>query len=254
MAVALQPTVPMYSAAACPAGSSTPAPAPLRMPSHAAAHQAAGAGEVFWSQAVDRLDLAVVLEPEVDEACALQVHFVLMVACGDAVGAIGPPELALQYRWPTAILANGAQVGTSTAGASGCRRHRGCAGVDGGRRGDGDARRAGPARARPRFRSRRRCGMRAAPTWTRSASLNRYRGTSWPGSTFGRTTASRRCTKHGWRAARSAAASSPSIMPDSVIRDASSVSMKTATCCCSWSQVTSTLDFAAAVERFGSAA
>jgi BirA family transcriptional regulator, biotin operon repressor / biotin---[acetyl-CoA-carboxylase] ligase len=39
------------------------------------------------------------------------VHFVLMVACGDAVGAIGPPELALQYRWPTTILANGAQVG-----------------------------------------------------------------------------------------------------------------------------------------------
>jgi biotin-(acetyl-CoA carboxylase) ligase len=110
MAVTLQPCVPVFppllSGRAVEAGASAFADA-----SRAAASGAAGAGELFWSQAVDRLDLAVVLEPEVDEARALQVHFVLMVACGDAVGAIGPPELALQYRWPTAILANGAQVG-----------------------------------------------------------------------------------------------------------------------------------------------
>ena len=110
MGVALKPTVPVFppllSGRAVDAGTSAFAEA-----SRAAASRAAGAGELFWSQAVDRLDLAVVLEPEVNEARALQVHFVLMVACGDAVGAIGPPELALQYRWPTAILANGAQVG-----------------------------------------------------------------------------------------------------------------------------------------------
>ena len=110
MAVTHQPSAPVFppllSGRAVKAGASAFADA-----SHAAAHQKAGAGEVFWSQAVDRLDLAVVLEPEVDERRALQVHFVLMVACGDAVGAVGPPELAMQYRWPTAILANGAQVG-----------------------------------------------------------------------------------------------------------------------------------------------
>jgi biotin-(acetyl-CoA carboxylase) ligase len=107
---ALQPPLPVFppllSGRAVEAGASAFADA-----SRAAASGAAAAGELFWSKAVDRLDLAVVLEPEVEEARALQVHFVLMVACGDAVGAIGPPELALQYRWPTAILANGAQVG-----------------------------------------------------------------------------------------------------------------------------------------------
>lgn len=110
MAVTLKPCAPVFppllSGRAVDAGASAFTDA-----GHAAARQTAGAGEVFWSQAVDRLDLAVVLEPEVDEARALQVHFVLMVACGDAIGAIGPPELALQYRWPTAIQANGAQVG-----------------------------------------------------------------------------------------------------------------------------------------------
>ena len=110
MGVTLQPPLPVFppllSGRAVEAGAST-----FAVASRAAASRAAGAGELFWSQAVDRLDLAVVLEPEVDEARALQVHFVLMVACGDSVGALGPPELALQYRWPTAILANGAQVG-----------------------------------------------------------------------------------------------------------------------------------------------
>ncbi|MFW6077628.1 MAG: biotin/lipoate--protein ligase family protein [Hyphomicrobiales bacterium] len=115
MAVTPQPSVPTFppllSGRAVDAGASA-----FGTASRAAADQAAGAGDLFWSQAVDRLDLAVVLEPEVDERRALQVHFVLMVACGDAVGAIGPPELALQHRWPSVILANGAQVGQARLG------------------------------------------------------------------------------------------------------------------------------------------
>lgn len=77
----------------------------------AAAQGVAGAGDVFWSEAIDRLDFAVVLEPEVGLTEALQAHLALMVAFGDALGALSPPEVAVHYRWPSTILVNGAEVG-----------------------------------------------------------------------------------------------------------------------------------------------
>lgn len=74
----------------------------------------AGKGEVgsFYlvaSQA--RLDLAVVLGPEVEPQRCWEMLFLAAVAFGDAVGAIAPPELAVHYRWPDAIQVNGAAVG-----------------------------------------------------------------------------------------------------------------------------------------------
>jgi len=72
---------------------------------------AAGAGDLFWSEAVNRLDLALVLEPEVPVMRALQVHMAVMVALGDALGALGPPEMAVHYRWPSILLINGAEAG-----------------------------------------------------------------------------------------------------------------------------------------------
>lgn len=77
----------------------------------AAAQGLAGAGDAFWSEAVDRLDVAVVLEPEVGLTEAIQAHMALMVAFGDALGALSPPEVAVHYRWPSTILVNGAEVG-----------------------------------------------------------------------------------------------------------------------------------------------
>ncbi|MEP3525084.1 MAG: biotin/lipoate--protein ligase family protein [Hyphomicrobiales bacterium] len=74
-----------------------------------------GAGDVLWLRDNDTLDYAVVLEPEVDRTKALDMIFVQMVALGDAIGAIGPPELAITHHWPNKILANGAEIGSVRA-------------------------------------------------------------------------------------------------------------------------------------------
>ena len=70
-----------------------------------------GAGDVVWSRAVSRLDCAIVLEPEVPRERAQEMLYVAMVAFGDALGAVAPPEVAVTYRWPQTILVNGARVG-----------------------------------------------------------------------------------------------------------------------------------------------
>ncbi len=71
----------------------------------------ASAGDLFWSEAVNRLDFALVLEPEVEALRAVQAHLVVMVAFGDALGAIAPPVTAVHYRWPGTLLINGAAAG-----------------------------------------------------------------------------------------------------------------------------------------------
>lgn len=71
----------------------------------------AGAGDVFWARDTARFDWACVLEPEVETARALQMHFTAMVALGDAFGAIAPPEVGFQYRWPGELLVNGGKAG-----------------------------------------------------------------------------------------------------------------------------------------------
>lgn len=74
----------------------------------------AGAGDLYWSQSEDRLNMAVVLEPDVPLASAVQVRHVLAVAFGDAFGAISPPEIGVHYRWPGDLLVNGAKAGAIT--------------------------------------------------------------------------------------------------------------------------------------------
>ena len=55
------------------------------------------AGDILWVRDVDTLDCAIVLEPEVSREEALSMVFTKMVAIGDAVGAIAPPEVAITY-------------------------------------------------------------------------------------------------------------------------------------------------------------
>lgn len=74
----------------------------------------AGAGDLYWSQSEDRLNMAIVLEPDVPLSRAAQVRHVLAVAFGDAFGAISPPEIGVHYRWPGDILVNGARAGGIT--------------------------------------------------------------------------------------------------------------------------------------------
>lgn len=71
----------------------------------------AGAGTVYWARATDHMDVAIVLEPEVPLEQAMHMPFAAMVAFGDALGALAPPELGVYYRWPCDIIVNGARAG-----------------------------------------------------------------------------------------------------------------------------------------------
>ncbi len=88
-------------------------PAPFELACTQASAGEAGAGDVFWARDTARLDWACVLEPDVASARALQMHFTAMLAFGDAFGAISPPEVALQFRWPSTLLVNGGTAGAA---------------------------------------------------------------------------------------------------------------------------------------------
>ena len=68
-------------------------------------------GTVFYSEAVDRMHIAVVLSPEVAVADAGQMLFAMMIAAGDAIGALAPPEVAVSYQMPGYILLNKGRAG-----------------------------------------------------------------------------------------------------------------------------------------------
>jgi biotin-(acetyl-CoA carboxylase) ligase len=70
-----------------------------------------GAGDVVWSRALDRAEMAIVLEPEVALDRALQMAPLVMVALGDCLGALMPPKTAIAFRWPDTLLVNGAEAG-----------------------------------------------------------------------------------------------------------------------------------------------
>ncbi len=69
------------------------------------------AADVVYSTAEDIASLAIVLEPDVDRATAIQMLPLMMVAIGDCLGALMPPKVAIQHRWPRTVLVNGAAAG-----------------------------------------------------------------------------------------------------------------------------------------------
>lgn len=85
----------------------TPLPAAIA----AIASGKAEAGHLFWARATENASCAIVLEPDRPLEVAMQAVPVAMVAVGDAVGAIAPPNVAVTYRWPGTILMNGARAG-----------------------------------------------------------------------------------------------------------------------------------------------
>lgn len=70
-----------------------------------------GAGDFVWSRRTNRVECALVLEPEVPLETAMEMVPLAMVAASDALGAIGPPQLALEFGWPFTLYANGAAFG-----------------------------------------------------------------------------------------------------------------------------------------------
>ncbi|WP_343079204.1 biotin/lipoate--protein ligase family protein [Ostreiculturibacter nitratireducens] len=73
-----------------------------------------GAGILCWSDETAVAAAALVLEPEVPLRVAAQMAPLMLVAIGDALGAIGPPNFSYGVRWPLTVLANGGVAGEVT--------------------------------------------------------------------------------------------------------------------------------------------
>lgn len=76
----------------------------------------AGAGLLVWVRRPDRLDCAVILEPEETLAPARHVILAGLAAIADALAAISPPEKPLVLAWPDRILFDGGLVGGARLG------------------------------------------------------------------------------------------------------------------------------------------
>lgn len=70
-----------------------------------------GAGDFVWAEGANYLRFALVLEPEVSRQRCSEILYLGMVAFGDAAGALIPPEISINYQWPSIILMNNAEVG-----------------------------------------------------------------------------------------------------------------------------------------------
>ena len=80
-----------------------------------------GAGDVVWSRQADSVDVAIVLEPEVTMETAVQMLPLSMVAIGDCLGVLTPPQVGVTFTWPGDIRVNGAVAGHIKAAAAGPR-------------------------------------------------------------------------------------------------------------------------------------
>ncbi|MDX6752263.1 biotin/lipoate--protein ligase family protein [Geminicoccaceae bacterium 1502E] len=76
----------------------------------AAAGEAAD-GTVFWNERSDRLDMALLLEPEAPAAETALVHPVMALAVAEALGALLPPLVPVSFAFPQTFLLDGARLG-----------------------------------------------------------------------------------------------------------------------------------------------
>ncbi len=70
-----------------------------------------GAGTLVWASAYDRIEAAVVLEPEWPLAASRPALLAALGALADACGALGPPEIPITFAWPDVFKVNGGSVG-----------------------------------------------------------------------------------------------------------------------------------------------
>ncbi len=67
-------------------------------------------GLLVWNERRDRLQLALLLEPETSLAESLQALLVFTLATGDALGGFTAPALPLALRWPATVLIDGIEL------------------------------------------------------------------------------------------------------------------------------------------------
>jgi biotin-(acetyl-CoA carboxylase) ligase len=68
-------------------------------------------GTVYWSERHDRLDMALVLEPEAPAAVTLEAVYVLAVAACEALAQLVPPGVPVACAWPGDLLLDGGRAG-----------------------------------------------------------------------------------------------------------------------------------------------
>lgn len=84
----------------------------------AMAHAGCEAGAFHWSVEGAMARAALVLAPEVPLSRATVMTMALGSGLADALGALGPAETAVQFRWPGEVLVNGAACGRLRADAA----------------------------------------------------------------------------------------------------------------------------------------
>ncbi|OEY66428.1 biotin/lipoate--protein ligase family protein [Marinobacter sp. X15-166B] len=68
-------------------------------------------GSVFYSEADDSLNAALVLAPETPLEDAIQAVYVAQIGLAESLGALAPPEVPVHFQWPDRIKVNGALCG-----------------------------------------------------------------------------------------------------------------------------------------------
>ncbi|MEK9911879.1 MAG: biotin/lipoate--protein ligase family protein, partial [Candidatus Puniceispirillum sp.] len=69
-------------------------------------------GTVFYAEAGGIARFSVVLAPDVPTVQAAQMFHAMMVGVGDAIGALAPPEVEVNYLFPGYVLLNRGRAGT----------------------------------------------------------------------------------------------------------------------------------------------
>lgn len=70
-----------------------------------------GAGTLVWVRSAARVEVAVVLEPDLPLAAARCALFAAMNAFCDALAAYAPAEVPVTLRWPGSLMVSGGEVG-----------------------------------------------------------------------------------------------------------------------------------------------
>lgn len=76
-----------------------------------AAQGGAGAGTLVFAQHPDFFDVAVVFEPEMVLRQSWPAALVTMLAISNALGALGPDNIPVNFTWPDRVEVNGGLVG-----------------------------------------------------------------------------------------------------------------------------------------------
>lgn len=75
-------------------------------------------GLLIWAPRDDRMEAALVLAPELPLSQAISIVFAPAIGFVDALGALGPPEVAVHHVWPGKFRVNGAHCGGLRAAAA----------------------------------------------------------------------------------------------------------------------------------------